>query len=87
MLSKYNKAIIAIVGAILTAVLSISTNTDVAAVNWDSAFAAIGVIVTGLFTYLVRNKQTVEAIDTAIEKADISVDDLKQLYEKWNSNR
>jgi len=87
MLSKYNKAIIAIVGAILTAVLSISTNADVAAVNWDSAFAAVGVIITGILTYLVRNKQTVEAIDTAIEKADISVDDLKQLYEKWNSNR
>ena len=37
--------------------------------------------------FIEETYEAVEAIDTAIEKADISVDDLKQLYEKWNSNR
>jgi hypothetical protein len=87
MLGKYTKAIIAIVGALITAFIGLSTDADVVGVNWGDIFTVTAGALTGVLTFLLRNKQTVDAVDVAIEKGDFTVGELKELYEKWNKNR
>lgn len=90
-LGKYTKAVTAFVlsfGAFLTADLS---NPEIAAALPDGATKwLVGVAVpavVGFGAYLARNQQTVDTVDTAIQKGDISLKDLEDVLSKWRAKK
>lgn len=90
MLGKYYKAIIAGVGVLGFGIASLSASTDFQAVlptagsGW---LVGAGTVVTGIVAFLVRNKKTVDQVDTAIESGDFTISDLKNLIRKWDAPR
>lgn len=81
MLGRYSKALIAFVGTIATALLTLGTNPEIVgaipegATNWLVTVA--GVLGTTVLGYLVRNQLTIDQIDKALEAGDLSLEDLK----------
>lgn len=81
------KAAIAFLGPIGTALGVVAVDPDVVNVvpaGVLGGVVAAGAAITGAVAYLKRNQQTVDQIDLAIEKGDVSLSDLKDLYDKWD---
>lgn len=90
MLSKYWKSAIAAVGVLATGVAALSASTDFNAVipNAGSGWlVGVGTVVVGALAFLKRNQATIEQVDTAIEKGDVTLSDLKNVLNKWNAPR
>lgn len=89
MLGKYSKAIIAVVGTIATALLTLSTSPELIAVLPESGgqwlATAAGVVGTGVLGWLIRNQLTVDQIDKAIDAGDISLSDLRALLKRFDA--
>jgi hypothetical protein len=85
MIAKYWKAVVAglsLLSAFLTQMLadpSISGVIPQNVANWITA----GVAILGtVLTFMIRNQQTVDSIDTAIGQGDVSVPEVKSLMVK-----
>lgn len=90
-LTKYWKAVLAVLGTVGTAVVAVGVDPDVtgalaqnsATSGWAAAIIAAGGAITGLVVAAKRNTATFESVDAALES--LPVEDLKAILAKWDS--
>lgn len=86
MISKYWKAIIALVGAVAAGLVTVQADPDVVAVLPADATGWLGAVaipaVVGVLAYLKRNQLTVDQVDKAIVSGDLSLRDLESIANK-----
>lgn len=83
MLNKYVKALIAVLGAVATTLLTIGADPNVTGAvpaGWAGGVLAAGAAVTGLVTFLKRNQMTVDQVDKALEAGDLTLNDLRKYF-------
>jgi hypothetical protein len=89
-LGTWVKAFIAFLAPISGTLATVAVDPDVTAVVPPGVLGAVTAgssILAGVVAYLVRNRQTVDTIDLAIEKGDVSLSDLMALLDKWKQDR
>lgn len=83
---EYWKAVAAFLvplGGLLT-IVAASPEIQRVAPGPTAWLAAVAIpLITGLAALFVRNQQNADQVDTALEKGDLSVQDLEDLIEKW----